>query len=112
MKKLLTLLTATLLLVGCSSGPEKVAKKFTESLAKGKIEEAKKYATESTGKLLDLGAGFGANQINPNFEFEMIKDSVVKNKAWVTYLDEKGNEEVIQLVKIDGDWLVHINSKK
>ncbi len=42
----------------------------------------------------------------------MIKDSVVGNEAWVTFTNDKGKEDVIKVVKIDGDWLVHMESKK
>lgn len=112
MKRIITLIAAAFLLVSCSSGPEKTVKNFTENLAKGKVDEAKKYATESTGKMIDFSSGFGGLPIDPNFEFKMIKDSIVDNKAWVTYTNQKGKEETIEVVKIDGDWLVHMESKK
>lgn len=112
MKKIITLLTLSLLLFSCSSGPEKAAKNFTENLAKGKVDEAKKYATESTGKMIDFASGFGGLPINPNFKFEMIKDSIVENRAWVTFINQEGIKETIEVVKIDGDWLVHLESKK
>ena len=111
MKKTISIIALSVLLFSCSSGPENSAKNFTENLAKGKVDEAKKYATESAGTMLDLASGFGAVPIDPNFKFEMIKDSVVENKAWVTYTKE-GKTETIELVKIDGDWLVHMDSKK
>lgn len=100
------------LLASCASGPEKAVEKFAENLAKGKVEEAKKYATESTGKLIDMASGFGGIDVEPNYQFSMIKDSIVGNKAWVTYINQKGKEETMQVVKIDGDWLVHVESKK
>jgi hypothetical protein len=102
----------TVILTSCSAGPESVAKDFTENLAKGKIEEAKKDATESTGKLIDMASSLGSLHVNPNFTFKMDRDSVVDNMAWVTYINDKGRKEKIQLVKIDGKWLVNINSKK
>ncbi|KGN74357.1 hypothetical protein HR11_03900 [Porphyromonas macacae] len=112
MKKLLFIPFAMFLLVSCSSGPKKTAQKFTENVAKGKIEEAKKYATESAGKLLDLGSSLGTMPLDPNFKFEFVKDSIVENKAWVTYKDQNGKESTIDLVKIDGKWLVHQEFKK
>lgn len=112
MKRVIYTLAISALLISCSSGPEKTAKNFTENLAKGKVEEAKKYATESTGKLIDFASGFGGMPIDPNFKFEMIKDSVVNNKAWVTFINQKGKKETIEIVKIDGDWLVHMEAKK
>jgi hypothetical protein len=112
MKKTISILAISALLFSGSSGPSNVAKNFTESLAKGKVDEAKKYATESTGKMLDFASGFGGLPVDPNFKFEMIKDSIVENKAWVTFTNQKGKKETIEVVKIDGDWLVHMESKK
>lgn len=42
----------------------------------------------------------------------MIKDSVVENNAWVTFKNQNGKEETLKVVKIEGDWLVHMESKK
>ncbi len=63
MKKIFLTLTASILLFSCSSEPEKAVQNFTENLAKGKVDEAKKYATESTGKMLDFASGFGGVKI-------------------------------------------------
>jgi len=112
MKRIFYTLAISALLFSCSSGPEKTVKNFTENLAKGKVNEAKKYATESTGKLIDFASGFGGMPIDPNFKFEMIKDSIVDNKAWVTFINQKGKKETVEIVKIDGDWLVHMEAKK
>ncbi|MDR0864373.1 MAG: DUF4878 domain-containing protein [Candidatus Symbiothrix sp.] len=115
MKKALFLVITIALMCSCSSGgPKDTARKFSENLAKGKIDEAKKYATESTGKLLDLASGFGGGKtLDPNFKFEFVKDSIVENKAWVTYKGsaDKG-EQILELVKIDGDWKVNMDMKK
>lgn len=110
-KALLSLLTIATIL-SCSDSPKDVAKNFSESLAKGKIEEAKKYSTESTGKMIDFASSFGTLPVNPNFKFQAQKDSIVDNTAWVYYTNEKGKKEHLKLVKIDGKWLVHIESKK
>lgn len=112
MRKILTVLALSALLFSCSSGPEKAARSFAENLAKGKIEEAKKYATEPTGSLIDLASTFGGLPINPNFKFEEVKSSIDKNKATVTFKNEDGETETFELVKIDGKWLVHMESKK
>lgn len=112
MKKTISILAITILLFSCSSGPSDVVKNFTENLAKGKVEEAKKYATESTGKMIDFVSSFGGLPVDPNFKFEMVKDSVVENKGWITFNNQKGKKETIEVVKIDGNWLVHMESKK
>ena len=111
-KALLIGVFATLFLTSCSAGPESTAKNFTENLAKGKVDEAKKYAKETTGKLLDLASGFGGMPVDPNFQFKAEKDSIVDNTAWVTFTNQKGKKEKLKLVKIDGKWLVHMDSKK
>jgi len=112
MKKTLLIFSTIFLLISCSRGPEDTAKNFTENLAKGKVDEAKKYATESTGKLIDFASGFGGLPVDPNFKFKSEKDSIVDNTAWVTYTNQKGKKEKMKLVKIDGKWLVHMESKK
>lgn len=112
MKKILMAIGVVALMTACSSGPEKAAEKFTENLAQGKVDKAKEYATVATGRMLDLANSFGGLPINPDFDFEMKKDSVVNNKAWVTFTNQEGQEDVIELVKIDGKWLVHMESKK
>lgn len=111
-KTLLIGAISTLLLSSCSSGPESSAKNFTENLAKGKVDEAKKYATESTGKLLDFASAFGRLPVDPDFKFKAEKDSIVENTAWVSFTDKKGKKDKLKLVKIDGKWLVHMESKK
>lgn len=79
-------------------------------MAKGKIEEAKKYATEATGSMLDFASGTGELSVQPDFKFEIISDSVSDNRAWVVFMDGK-KEETVPLVKIDGKWFVHLDAK-
>ncbi|TYR37452.1 hypothetical protein FXV77_05455 [Sphingobacterium phlebotomi] len=109
MKRYLICLATVFLLCSCSRSHTEVAKDFTENMAKGKIEEAKKYATESTGTMLDFAGGTGNLSVHPDFKFEVIRDSVADNRAWVVFKD--GNkEETVQLVKVDGKWLVHFDA--
>ncbi|MCD7930664.1 MAG: DUF4878 domain-containing protein [Tannerellaceae bacterium] len=115
MKKCLLACFLFAFLVACSSGPESAAQKFTENMAKGKYTEAKKYATESTGQLLDMVSGFGGGEVNPNFKFQLVDKAVDGNMAEVTYRDKnqpEGAEQTLQLVKIDGDWLVNMDMQK
>lgn len=114
MKKLVLLFAISVMLLACSSsGPENAAKNFTENLAKGKIEEAKKYCTESTGQLLDFGNSLaGGVDIYPDYKFKLVKTEKEDSKATVTYIDPEGGEETLELVKIDGHWKVNIQNQK
>ncbi len=113
MKKNFLLILALGLLFSCSSsGPKKTAEAFLDNLAKGKVDEAKKYATEATGQMLDLASAFGGLEVNPDFEFTFLRDSVVDNNAWVYFADQDGKEDALELVKVDGKWLVHTDAEK
>tara|TARA_R110002020_G_scaffold247140_4_gene461106 strand:- start:242 stop:580 length:339 start_codon:yes stop_codon:yes gene_type:complete len=111
MKKTFTILCLATLLFSCTAGPEEAVKNFTENLTKGKVEEAKKYATESTGAMLDMASSMGIVPVDPDFKFEMLNDSIVGNKAWITIANPNGRSEVMEVVKIDGDWLVNMKAK-
>lgn len=108
MKKILILTTLIGLFTACSPEPKHIAKSYAENIAKGDIWEAKKLVTESTGELLDLIVKTEAIEIKPDFEFKFIRDSVIENKAWVTFADQNNTEGTIELIKIKGEWKVHI----
>lgn len=112
MKKIFAIIAVAIAMVSCSNGPKDSVKNFTENLSKGKVNEAKKYATESTGKLVDLASSFGGMPIEPNYKFEFIKDSIVDNEAWVKFKNQDKKEQEMHVVKIDGKWLVHMDRKK
>lgn len=111
MKKSSLILVVAVFLISCSSGPEVAVKNFTENLTKGKVEEAKKYATETTGAMLDMASSMGIIPVEPDFKFEMLNDSIVGNKAWIAIANPNGKSEVMEVVKIDGDWLVNMKAK-
>ncbi len=111
-KNLFVALISVFAFTACSSGPTDAARDFSESVAKGNIDEAKTYATESTGKLLDLANSVGAVKARSNFKFDVVKDSVVGDKAWVSFKDETGTEQQLELVKIGDKWLVNVDVKK
>lgn len=93
------------LMVGCSSSsPKETVKNFAENLAKHKFDEAKKYCTERTVETFSLYRNFG--ELDPNYKFEFIKDSIEGNEAWVTYVDISLDTAKIHVVKIDDEWLV------
>lgn len=108
-----TALVATLLmailLAGCGQSPKSTAKSFTENLARGKVTEAKKYATEQTGQMLDFATSMGAIPLEPNFQFIFVEESVDGNRAKVKFKETKNGEvNAIDLVKVDGKWKVNM----
>ena len=104
----LLLTLAILGLAGCSPAPSATAEKFTVALAKGDVTTAKKYCTPSTAQMLDFAASMGAAPAQPNFKFVMTKQEIDGNRATVRFKDEKGKEQKMDLVKIDGRWQVEI----
>lgn len=106
-------LFAFFVLMGCGDSPQSVAKNFAENLAKGKISEAKKYATEPTGEMLDFASKIGAMPVNTDFTFIYVDKTVEGEQATVRYKNSPdGQEETIKLVKIDGKWKVHMQPGK
>lgn len=116
MKKQMFLLMAVLsmfLFTACSPSPTSVAKDFSEAIAKGKYDDAKKYCTEPTGKLLDMASAFGGGtEVKPDFKFESIREEIDGETAKVFVKKGEDGEEAIDLVKVDGDWKVNMSPKK
>ena len=116
MKKFVILALSALfsmLLVSCTDSPSRVAKKFSQAVATGQVEEAKKYCTESTGKMLDVSAAWGGLQENPNYKMNILRDSIVDNLAYGFYTENDSNkEQVMKLNKINGEWKVSMSGKK
>ncbi len=81
-----------------------------ENISKGKFEEAKKYATESTGKLIDLIAAMGTEQVtHPDFKFKATKEEIDGDQATIYYINADGDEDEIDLIKVDGKWKVNMS---
>ena len=105
---ILILTLALLGLAGCSPAPSATAERFTVALAKGDVATAKKYCTQSTAQMLDFAVSMGAVRTQPDFKFVVTKQEIDGNRATVRFKDDKGKEEKIDLVKIDGRWQVEI----
>jgi len=106
---ILTLFVA-IALTGCGQSPRSTAKSFSENLAHGKISDAKKHATEQTGQLMDLASSFGGIPVEPNFKFIFVDQEVDGNSAVVRFRERPdGDVQSLNLVKIDGEWKVHMS---
>lgn len=86
--------------------PKFVTQNFEEKINLGKVEDAKKYCTESTGKIIDRATSLGKMQPDPNFKFIFIRDSISNNNAWVWYKNDKGEISREKVIKIENKWLV------
>lgn len=121
MKKLLLSIAAfaltAVIMVSCAtkSDPKAVAENFTKALNNLDYETAKKYGTPETGKMLDMLASFSG--MMPDSVKEQAKKNKVEvkdvkedgDKAKVTVANGDKGEEVLDLVKKDGKWLVNMS---
>jgi len=93
--------------VGCGSPkPSAVAERFFTALAKGDMETVGKYATTET---MQMVATFGSKLQNAAKMAGKIKSStetITDDTAEVTLYFENGEEENVDLVKVDGKWKV------
>ena len=99
----------------CKSGnsPGKAAERFLNAFNERKYDEARKYASTETIKLVDLMENLSqmseaSDSVN-HPKIEIVDERVEGDTAFVTFR-EKGAEETdeIKLVKTEGKWLVHI----
>jgi hypothetical protein len=101
------------LFAACGGGrsPRITAQLFLEHVAKGKLTEAKQYATEQTGQFLDFAASMNTIPSDPEFKFDFVSENITGDKAVVKFKDKEGSEEDIDLLKVDGEWKVHIKKE-
>jgi len=105
---------------GCShENPKSVANKFLAAAADMNYEEAKKYATPGTGKLLDMLAG--AEAYTPDsvkkrmmYNFTIVKEySRTDTSTIVLYhIKNSDTDQILNLVKRNGKWLVNISKEE
>lgn len=101
-------LSFLLFLAGCGSGPADTAEDFLGLVAAGELNKAGELATDNTMQLLRMAQSFGALEVDPDFDFELIDEEVDGNHATITYRGKKdGKVETIHLVKLDDEWKVH-----
>jgi hypothetical protein len=124
MNKLRGVLNALLLLasifIACSpENPKSVANNFLAAAAEMDYQQAKKYATPQTGKLLDMLAG--AEAYTP----DSVKKRMMSNYTIVDeysrtdstcivlyHLKNSDTDQVLNLVKRSGKWLVNISKEE
>ncbi len=103
---LIAFMGVTLHSCSVKSGPEEVADKFLSHMSKGEFEKASEYATEQTRQMLSLATAFAEDQFEERGKHENLTCETDEDKAKCTYLLD-GEQETIDLVYQDGQWLVH-----
>lgn len=115
MKKLFSLVMAAIVVIAFAScgdkgnTPEAVATKYLNHLNKKEFDEAKKIATEETGQMLDMMKSFsgvgGATEEVKEIKIENLKCETTEEASVCKYTAD-GKEDVLNLVKKEGKWLV------
>jgi len=110
MKKLFNLVVVLLAVLafnacGDKNAPEAVAEKYLQHIAKKQWEEAKKLGTESTHQMVDMLSSFGDDAEVKELTVTDMKCEVNDDAASCTF-KSNGEEDKLDLVKVDGKWLV------
>ncbi|MBL7755695.1 MAG: DUF4878 domain-containing protein [Chitinophagaceae bacterium] len=101
---------------GSKSDPKSVALNYLNALKQMDYENAKKFGTPETGKMLDMISSFSSmipDSVKNEAKKVKIEIKDVKeegDKATVKFVssDKPENEESLNLVKKDGKWLVNM----
>jgi hypothetical protein len=105
---------------GREGSPQAVAEKFLMHMGRFEFEEARKLGTEKTNRLIDmlevlmdLSKEKGKDSIfqKKDIQVEVLKVAVDGNVAVVTYRNEKGKEQMLDLLKEKGKWLVDLKKE-
>lgn len=117
-RKILNVVLSAFLLVvvSCSTGdsPESVAEKFLKEVHKMQFDEAKKYSTQETAKMLEMMSSLmlmSPGKEIPEKKFTILEEDIKGDVATVKYQQEGKEAEFIKLVKRDGKWLVSVSKE-
>jgi hypothetical protein len=104
------------------NSPEYAAEQFMKHLGLMEIQEARKYASSNTQKVLDMlevllemSKEKGADTVIQKREFrmEVVSVDIDKNVAVVTFrAAERGNVQTLDMVRENKKWLVDIKKEK
>jgi len=121
-RKYFLLCLILLFIAGCSKdNPKDVAQKFLSASARMDYDEAKKYATPATAKLLEMLSA--ASDLTPDSvkarmesSFEIVKEykgGGSDTLAIVLYhMKNSDTDQTLNLVKRGGKWLVNVSKEE
>src|SRR5438094_962558 len=108
------------LVSGCSqNNPKTVAQKFLSASARMNYDEAKKYATPATAKLLDMLSATA--EMTPDSvkkkrdsNFEIIREYGRNDTLSVIlyHVKNSDSDQTLNVVKRDGKWLVNVSKEE
>ena len=111
------------MLTACGGGgPESATISFLEAVYSGDFETAKKHATTDTKSMLSMLESFGAKDQfadkmkEADITFKVVDSKIDGDKAVCTVKmsssqDEKDQDMPMNLVKVDGKWLVSMDKE-
>jgi hypothetical protein len=121
-KALLSILSVVLIAMtiascGSKADPKGVALNYLNALKSLDYEGAKKFSTPETGKMLDMLSSFSSmmpdsmKEQAKNIKVEIKEAKEEGDKCVVKFVssDKPDSEEVLNLVKKDGKWLVNMS---
>ena len=117
MKKQFFLLLLTFIIFSCgnSNTPKGVAFAFLTDIKSANFQEAKKYGTESTVKILNYTIKMKdtTKEIPKSKGFKILREELTGDEATVVYFDEDTQkEEGIRMIKLEGKWKVDLKMGK
>jgi PDZ domain-containing secreted protein len=122
MKKLLlsiialVMISMTIVSCGSKNDPKAVALNYLNALKSLDYEGAKKFSTPETGKMLDMLSSFSSmmpdsmKEQTKKIKIEIKEAKEEGDKCTVKFVssDKPESEEVLNMVKKDGKWLVNM----
>jgi hypothetical protein len=108
--------TLSLASCGLGSSPKKAANNFLTAFNDRDFDQARKYATPETNKLVDLMENLtnmaqSTDTIKPG-KITVLEERIEGEVAYVTFKEGDSDEtQELKLKKIDGNWLVHITKE-
>jgi len=102
-------------MIACGSGgssPSTVVKKFLDAGVKGDAKEMEKYATKETIALLAM-FGSKSEEMYKNYsQGKILSENIDGDKATVKMVGSDGEESDIDLIKVDGKWVINASMDK
>jgi len=102
-------------MIACGSGgisPSTVVKKFLDAGVKGDAKEMEKYATPETIALLAM-FGSKSEEMYKNYsQGKILSENIDGDKATVKMVGSDGEESDIDLIKVDGKWVINASMDK